>query len=230
MSTSASQTKATSDMVEKSFRKERPEKQKIPMPSFAEPATQFTFLIGPGDNPIKFLVHKEFTCYYSSVLSAAFNGSFVEGQTQTYRIEDTSPSAFRLFFQWLYSQKIDVYFLMETGRREATYGSPTPEESRALIQTENMDLVELWVLADRLAIPELQNLAVKHINAIGNLDDPATETFDYIYQNTVYDSPLRRLVVQQCAHQTDPTRLLRETTRRRKLGGCGFRCARAILK
>lgn len=43
------------------------------------------------------------------MLRAAFNSSFIEGQTQTYRLEDIDPAAFRLFVQWLYSQKIDLY-------------------------------------------------------------------------------------------------------------------------
>lgn len=51
----------------------------------------------------------EFACHYSPVLKAAFNSSFLEGQTQTYRLEDISPSAFRLLVQWLYGQNIDLH-------------------------------------------------------------------------------------------------------------------------
>jgi BTB/POZ domain len=73
-----------------------------------------TFLIGTGDTPKKFIMHKERVCYYSPVLNAAFNSTFIEGQTQTYRLEDTSPSAFRLFTQWIYGQKFDLIQLPDS--------------------------------------------------------------------------------------------------------------------
>jgi hypothetical protein len=50
----------------------------------------------------------EFACHHSPVLKAAFNSSFIEGQTQTYRLEDMLPSAFRLLAKWFYSERIDV--------------------------------------------------------------------------------------------------------------------------
>jgi len=67
-----------------------------------------TFLIGPGENPKKFILHKERVCYHSLVLEAAFSSKFVKGETQTYRIEDTSPGAFRLFTQWISREKLDL--------------------------------------------------------------------------------------------------------------------------
>ncbi|KAH8770264.1 hypothetical protein BGZ57DRAFT_929280 [Hyaloscypha finlandica] len=35
-----------------------------------------TLLIGSGDNPQKFTLHKDYICYYSAILNAAFNGKF----------------------------------------------------------------------------------------------------------------------------------------------------------
>jgi hypothetical protein len=66
-----------------------------------------TFLIGKDQR--KYLVHKSFACYYSPVLNAAFTGSFIEGQTQTYILEDTNPDGFERFVNWLYTQKIEAY-------------------------------------------------------------------------------------------------------------------------
>src|ERR1700678_3199043 len=40
---------------------------------FSDPDTLVTFLIGPGNNPKKFVVHKEVACYHSRVFDAAFN-------------------------------------------------------------------------------------------------------------------------------------------------------------
>ncbi|KAH7417462.1 hypothetical protein BKA64DRAFT_702229 [Cadophora sp. MPI-SDFR-AT-0126] len=88
-----------SDSTKNLHRKVRPENQKPPKPNFAEPGTTVTFIIVPANNTTKFIVHKEFACYHSSVFRAAFNSNFVEGQTQTYRIEDTSAGAFRLLVE-----------------------------------------------------------------------------------------------------------------------------------
>jgi hypothetical protein len=65
-------------------------------------------LIGEGDKPEKFTVHKEFACRVKA-FDSAFNSNFMEGQTQTYRIDDTSADAFRLFAQWLYGQDLDLF-------------------------------------------------------------------------------------------------------------------------
>jgi hypothetical protein len=67
----------------------------------SKPRALVTFLIGEGDKPEKFTVHKEFACHVKA-FDSAFNSNFMEGQTQTYRIDDTSAVAFRLFVHWLY--------------------------------------------------------------------------------------------------------------------------------
>ncbi|KAE9381274.1 hypothetical protein N431DRAFT_457876 [Stipitochalara longipes BDJ] len=57
--------------------------------TFADPNSLVTFIIGEKDESTKFTIHKEVGCCHSKVLDAAFNSDFVEGQTQTYRLEDT---------------------------------------------------------------------------------------------------------------------------------------------
>ena len=62
----------------------------------SEPGAFVTSLIGKESNPSKkFIIHKEFACYVSPVFDAAFNSNFVEGQTQTYKLDDTTPRAFQ---------------------------------------------------------------------------------------------------------------------------------------
>jgi hypothetical protein len=53
-------------------------------------------------------VHKEFACFASPVFDAAFNSNFIEGQTQTYKLDDTTSRAFRLLTQWLYFEKLKI--------------------------------------------------------------------------------------------------------------------------
>jgi BTB/POZ domain len=62
-----------------------------------------TFEVGKGASMETFLIHKEFACRGSAVFEKAFNSAFIEGQTQTYKLEDVTPNTFRFFSEWLYS-------------------------------------------------------------------------------------------------------------------------------
>ncbi|TVY41599.1 hypothetical protein LOCC1_G007765 [Lachnellula occidentalis] len=80
-------------------------------PNFSNTKELVTFKIGKDDKIKTFVVHKEFACHYSPVLKAAFNSDFIEGQTQTYVLEDIGPygiETFTLFVKWLYTQKLDL--------------------------------------------------------------------------------------------------------------------------
>ncbi|KAL5321120.1 hypothetical protein ACEPPN_011932 [Leptodophora sp. 'Broadleaf-Isolate-01'] len=64
-----------------------------------------TFIIGPVKTKVQ--IHKKIVCYYSPTLDAAFNGTFLEGSTQTYALESINESTFALFVEWIYSQKLE---------------------------------------------------------------------------------------------------------------------------
>lgn len=98
-----------------------------------------------------FFIHKNFITHYSPYFNAAFNGSFAEGQSQQLDLEDTEPHVFGTFVNWLYSQDI------ENAEGEV------PDDST---------LVNLWLLADRLLVPKLQNHVIR---ALARNDKP-TET------------------------------------------------------
>lgn len=68
-----------------------------------------TISVGQGEDVPKFKVHKEFAIYHSPALKAAFNSSFVEGQTQEYCLHDINEEVARLFTTWLYTQKVEVF-------------------------------------------------------------------------------------------------------------------------
>lgn len=69
-------------------------------------------------------------------MDAAFNSGFLEGKTQTYRLEDVRASVFRIFLQWLYSQKVHAP-LERYGYIEENDDSPTNKDD-----AEATDLVE----------------------------------------------------------------------------------------
>ncbi|CZR51183.1 uncharacterized protein PAC_01058 [Phialocephala subalpina] len=177
-------------------------KHKQTKPTFSDPTALVTFLIGPNAKP--FLVHKEVILNKSEVLAAAFSSNFIEGQTQTYHIDDTTEEVFRFFVQWLYSDKLEVWQLNEERKHDIRYILNNPKEHRIWIANENSEnqtLAALWVLADKLCLPTLQNLVVEYIADISKLPNTwlPYKTYHYIYDNTSDDSPLRRLSVIQVA-------------------------------
>jgi hypothetical protein len=95
-------------------------------------------------NPIKYIIHKEFICYYSPFFKAAFNGNFKEGQTQEITIS-ADVVAFGVVVNWLYSQKV-----------------VTSGVDELILST----LAQAWILADRFLIPKLQNQIMFHIHKI----------------------------------------------------------------
>lgn len=106
-------------------------------------------------------------------------------------MDDFDPDAVHFLVLWLYTQKLETYQL-----------SAEEPADRELMQKEDLSLSNLWVLADKLLIPRLQNLVIKTIEEIGEkLNEFATSSanLDYIYSNTAADSPLRRLIVHHCA-------------------------------
>lgn len=102
----------------------------------------------------KFIVHKDYACHYSPVFKAAFASQFLEGQTQEYRLEDTTEEVLRILVQWLYTQELD--------------SPPIWKEDKELSESEKADgkqyhvsLVRLWILADSLLMSRLQNIVMR---------------------------------------------------------------------
>jgi hypothetical protein len=61
-------------------------------------------------------------------------------------------------------------------------------------------LVELWVLADKLLIPSLQNDVIQALEKLrAQHKTTGTKCLHYVYDKTGPGSPLRRLFVHQCA-------------------------------
>jgi len=146
------------------------------------------------------LVHKEFACFYSPVLKAAFESEFIEGQTQTYRLDDTTKPAVRLLNHWLYTQTLDTISLERIRVQNFHKNTITEKGAQDRARGQLYALLELWVLAEKLLIPTLQNMAIieYHKNVTESGAIPITK-FGYIYENTSAGSPLRLLVVDQCA-------------------------------
>ncbi|KAH7363880.1 hypothetical protein BKA65DRAFT_388657, partial [Rhexocercosporidium sp. MPI-PUGE-AT-0058] len=71
----------------------------------SNPASIITLKVGKDESVKEFIVHKDYACHFSPVLKAAFNSSFLEGQTQVYQLKDTHEGVVTMLVHWLYHQK-----------------------------------------------------------------------------------------------------------------------------
>lgn len=91
-----------------------------------------------GDTEQVFQVYKELLCRQSPFFEAAFEGPFSEGETQSMTLEDVGDNEFGIFLNWIHFKEI-----------KGRYGQPG-----------FLDLLQVWILADRFLVPTLQNEAI----------------------------------------------------------------------
>jgi hypothetical protein len=140
----------------------------------------------PRDSSVKtkFIVHKSFACHYSPVFKLAFDNEIMERQTRRYRLANTSANTAQLLVQWIYTQNVGVRKITE---------KPAGER-------KSQSLVQLWILAEKLEIPRLQNAVVREFQALRDRGEPVpTLSLKYVYEHFPRTNPLRRLLVHQCA-------------------------------
>lgn len=138
-------------------------------------------------------MHKDFAVHYSPALKAAFASAFVEGQTQTYRFEDTTEEAIRLLVHWMYTQQLDTERDMEKLKERGPNGANV---------TQNTALFQLWVLADKMLIPRLQNMVMDKIDELARYTRlTPTSHVRYTWKNTQYGSPLRAWYLKEYAYE-----------------------------
>lgn len=123
----------------------------------------------------------------------AFNSKFIEGETQTYRLEDTNTGTFQLLVQWLYSQELRLRALADD------YDGKIYSQN-AIKREQDRCLAELRVLADKLSIHALQDFVLGKIEQISyKVKTIPTQTLGYFYCSTTKESLLRRFMVKMVA-------------------------------
>lgn len=81
----------------------------------------------------------------------------------------------------------------------------TTKEAKSLT---DMRLVKLWVLADKLLIPTLQNMIQRYLERLRKkFEAVSTNCIPYVYRETAPGSSLRRLFVSWCAWNMHRSRL-----------------------
>lgn len=104
-----------------------------------------------------------------------------------------------MLVKWLYTQKIEEFDFADIDHQSSDW-----ENRGSLAEEHNLNLVHLWILADKLLILRLQNMAVVEIQACRQRNGFATtKWFRLVYEHTSVDNPLRHLVVDSCLYEYD---------------------------
>lgn len=86
----------------------------------SSPGSVVTFKVTDSGETKIHIVHKEFACYYSPLLDAAFNGNSEIAKAQTFSIGDgTTFDAFDLLVQWFYRQNIQLKSLAKDFEKQS---------------------------------------------------------------------------------------------------------------
>lgn len=104
-------------------------------------------------------------------------------------MQDTTEDAVRQLIDWFYTQKLDMQHLGPEGN------IGKGEVSSELKKAEDETLVELWVLAQKLLIPRLQNATIEEMQRSrmqAGLPCTSSEWYNIAYKNTEQGSALRR--------------------------------------
>ncbi|KAF8854628.1 hypothetical protein BDZ45DRAFT_693271 [Acephala macrosclerotiorum] len=175
-------------------------------PTFSAPRDVVTFYVTGNGEEQKFVIHREYACHYSPVLKAAFNSNFIEGRTGEYKLDDTTHGAFSLLTHWIYHQKLDLKHL------DPEFDQ-TLNDNIAILSSEELNLFNLWIPADKLCIAQLQNYVVDCIKETGNscVRLFSCSALTYVYEKTGSDSRLRKLLVILLAACLLPTVAQRNT-------------------
>jgi len=116
-------------------------------------------------------------------------------------MEDTTSETFRIFVKWLYTQKLSSLHQREHPKGIRTLEELDPHELKCIEDTKS--LLGLWVLAEKLLIPRLQNEIMDVLGRIRVTCLACVSAFcfklQYIYDNTTDESVLRRFVVDVIA-------------------------------
>lgn len=146
------------------------------------------------------MVHKE-ACLKSPVLESAISDlPEIEEGVQPYALNDVAPETFRKLVQWLYQ---DCFLVIQLNKEHTAPGSGVSAQQK---RDEDMTLVLLWILAEHLHLPRLQNMVIDAMDTIIRLTKTLpSSTYHYIYRATSNspESQLRKYTVASAVYYMD---------------------------
>lgn len=133
-------------------------------------------------------MHQDHLCANSPYFKSAFEGKFQEAELGEVTLKDTSVATFEMFNEWLYTGEIAEELCEENNL--------TDQELHAKDKPTINQLFDVWLLADYLLVPKLQNYAVDMMIAKQkNRNIIPTGMFRRSYKDTQPGSLMRKLTV-----------------------------------
>ncbi|KAJ8063505.1 hypothetical protein OCU04_007381 [Sclerotinia nivalis] len=160
---------------------------------------------GSVDGP-PFNLHKSFFTDLSPYFEAVFNSGFAESETQTLHFAESNREIFAMLVDWVYKKDLKALAAFELDDRKnlpvgiglsTLQGNDLEEyikKSQETALEHTTKLIDLWFLADKVLIPELQNAALQAIEILRfftPLQGVPAEISHAVYDKTPKRSPLR---------------------------------------
>jgi hypothetical protein len=127
----------------------------------------------------------------------------IEGESQIYQMVHVTEEPFRLLVQWFYAQRLnfDPHF-KEFKSKDAQLNY---DHDGIVCKNEALILFQLWLLADELLMPALQNVVMDQLGVIqGDCILPLYRHLNYVYEESSEDSQLRQYLVARCVWYLEP--------------------------
>ncbi|KAL8743342.1 MAG: hypothetical protein Q9190_004304 [Brigantiaea leucoxantha] len=133
--------------------------------------------VGKEAEEKEFFVHKELICHYSRFFQTAMTGIWLEAMTGVFKFPSENVEVFAVFENWLYSQVLDL-------SAQGTSNIPF--------------ILSLYVFGEQKQSPGFQNAIIDTLRMVKTCDTVNVILFtsgelQYIYENTMEGSPLRKL-------------------------------------
>ena len=155
-----------------------------------------TVLAGDTEEPV--VVHKDIVCRRSNYFVAACSKAWAEDGKKPIRLDSVDADTFSLFIGWAYTGKIDNDIANVHGAPKVVN---TAVDS-AMIDEAVRRLTRLYIAADMLLTSQLRRDVVDQIlqrNIHPRLTDAVA--VKYVWEHTLADAALRRLLVDVYAAQ-----------------------------
>jgi hypothetical protein len=149
-----------------------------------------TFTIGSGWDREEFMVHLE-VANFSPVIQAELATKHSREKKVFHLGDQISGNATRLLLQGLYGQELSVLQSLDPKSKDK-------EIAAAEFLQENKDLMQMWVIAEKLKLPELQNMALLAINTMITHGDVPSKAISFLYDITTPGAKLRYFIVAAC--------------------------------
>lgn len=145
-----------------------------------------------------YMVQKALLCKTSRYFEAALEeGKFKEGQEKKLKLPGCSTKAFELLLYWICESSLPDPF-EDIGEDPLPSGTARDGSSDAA----QLQLVQLWAVADRLLLLKLQNDIVRQLLRIFEEFSIATATVQTAFEENPAESAIAKFILQQFAHDS----------------------------